>query len=562
MLEPTAPDVQTGGNDDSLEAAPVADEIFATETGDTETGAAGEDTVTAQSIETGQAASAVCSVCGKENRPDAAFCAGCASSLAGASAGMTVKTVALPVAFDEPFQSTDDPSPEPTAGLCGTCGLQIRPGSRFCKGCGASLAAASIPATQPIPGQSAAKNRNEKLLPFFAMGAVILAIIVAGGAYFMTRGDSKPSDPVVKQDVISSTPDGPAPEPEPTSPVLLAKEPTFRANAQHTGVYGTEKIAQPVPVWGFATGARVFSSPTIEGETVYCGSNDSNLFALNAATGTEKWRITTGDVVGSSPAVAGANVYFGSWDGSMYAANKATGVLLWKFPTGNSVGSSPTVVSGTVYFGSWDGNLYAVDAQTGSEKWRFRTGDKIYSSPAVDGNYVYTGSNDGYLYAINTTTGSQQWKYYVGGKVSSSPAVADNTVFMGSEDNNLYAVDAVSGKQKWKFRTGHRVNSSPAVSNGIVYFGSDDFSLYAVDVDSGVRKWAFATGAEVYASPSVTGDTVCFGSNDGNVYALDANSGGELWRFKTGDIINSSPAIDKGVVYIGSGDKIIYRLGA
>ena len=45
----------------------------------------------------------------------------------------------------------------------------------------------------------------------------------------------------------------------------------------------------------------------------------SNLYAIDAVTGTEKWRFTTGNDVLSSPAVVNGVVYVGSNDGYLYA---------------------------------------------------------------------------------------------------------------------------------------------------------------------------------------------------------------------------------------------------
>ena len=62
----------------------------------------------------------------------------------------------------------------------------------------------------------------------------------------------------------------------------------------------------------------------------------------------------------SSPAVgADGTIYVGSDDDNLYALNP-NGTLKWKFSTGNW-GVSPAVgTDGTLYFGSLDYNLYAV----------------------------------------------------------------------------------------------------------------------------------------------------------------------------------------------------------
>jgi outer membrane protein assembly factor BamB len=51
---------------------------------------------------------------------------------------------------------------------------------------------------------------------------------------------------------------------------------------------------------------------------VYVGSNDNNIYALNARTGAKLWSYATGGPVGSSP-VADGVVYVGSRDGNVYA---------------------------------------------------------------------------------------------------------------------------------------------------------------------------------------------------------------------------------------------------
>ncbi|BCV24412.1 PQQ-binding-like beta-propeller repeat protein [Gelria sp. Kuro-4] len=73
-----------------------------------------------------------------------------------------------------------------------------------------------------------------------------------------------------------------------------------------------------------------------------------------------KWKFSTGDGVYSSPAVAAGTVYFGSRDGYLYAVNTQTGRLEWKFQTGAGIESSPVVAEGIVFCGSEDGQLYAL----------------------------------------------------------------------------------------------------------------------------------------------------------------------------------------------------------
>jgi len=125
------------------------------------------------------------------------------------------------------------------------------------------------------------------------------------------------------------------------------------------------------------------------------------LSRTNVSHLTLDWRYTTGDVIGSSPAVVSGVVYLGSDDQNMYALDAKTGTNLWSSPTGSSINSSPAVVNGVVYLGSYDHKVYALDAKTGTRLWSYPTGSNIYSSPAVAQGVVYLGSANGNMYAFH-----------------------------------------------------------------------------------------------------------------------------------------------------------------
>ena len=48
---------------------------------------------------------------------------------------------------------------------------------------------------------------------------------------------------------------------------------------------------------------------------------------------TEQWQLTTGVGIRSSPAVVGDTVYVGSYDGHLYAIDATDGSEQWQFPT-------------------------------------------------------------------------------------------------------------------------------------------------------------------------------------------------------------------------------------
>jgi len=277
-----------------------------------------------------------------------------------------------------------------------------------------------------------------------------------------------------------------------------------------------------------------------------------------AAGGDVEWTYETGPIVKSSPTVADGTVFVGSVDNSVYALDAANGGVQWTYKTGESVNSSPTVAGGTVFVGSEDNSVYALDAGSGEVEWAFtQPSGSVNSSPTVVGGTVYVGSRDKTLYALDAATGEQEWAFTQPlGSVDSSPTVVDGTVYVGSKDDTLYAVDAATGEQEWPFTQPSRsVFSSPTVSDGIVYGVASEEALYAVDVEAGRQEWAFSFRGALYSSPTVYENTVYVGSRrdvsrnrSGALHGINAESGVPEWSFPQPRSVNlfsvdSSPTV-------------------
>ena len=142
--------------------------------------------------------------------------------------------------------------------------------------------------------------------------------------------------------------------------------PMFRHDPSHTG-YTNEKISgdlellwsYELPLYGFAR-----SSPAVADGKVFIGSNDYNIYCLDADTGRFIWRYKTNSRVSSSPAVADGKVFVGSGDHNIYCLNADTGALIWCYGTRDVV-FSPVVADGKVFVGSRGDKLYCLDADTG-----------------------------------------------------------------------------------------------------------------------------------------------------------------------------------------------------
>ena len=357
--------------------------------------------------------------------------------------------------------------------------------------------------------------------------------------------------------------------------------PQFRGGPDHPGTYDSPPITTlPQVKWKFATHGKIFSSPAIAEKTLFVGSTDHFLYALDLDSGAEKWKFETASAVNSSPAVANGTVFFTSYDGNFYALDSSTGKLRWKFQTGGEHRftakhihgmqpaaesmpdpfdvflSSPAVSQGFVYFGSGDGNVYSLDAATGALRWKFHTGDVVHASPAISGGLLYIGSWDSYFYALDALTGKEKWRFKTGADedihnqvgIQSSATVAGGIVYFGCRDSNFYALDAATGEKKWAFNNkGSWVISSPAVTNGKVYFATSDTSMiYSLDAKTGSPIFSLKFhGWPFFSSPTIAGNMLYIGSHSGNLITVDLTAQKSSWEFATDGQRKNGPTYTK-----------------
>ena len=363
----------------------------------------------------------------------------------------------------------------------------------------------------------------------------------------------------------------------------------FHRDVSHSGNTGTSTISpQGTLKWTFSTDAPIKSSPAVVAGTVYFGSNDKKLHAVDAETGTQLWEFETEGFIWSSPAVANGVVYFGSNDGNLYALDALTGNELWRFETRYTIESSPAIADDKIYFGSGDYLLYVLDATTGEKLWEFQTEGAILSSPTISNGIVYITSFR-FLYALNAEDGRFRLGYRTPREIYSSPTVYKGIVYFNC-DSFLYAVksNARNWPNEYAIRSwwlqfyvvrlappppplsGHvgkltlswsrpmTTRSSPVVSEDTLYTCAGR-NVYALDPVSGETKWTFLARGLISSTPAAASNALYLSSTDGRLYAIDISDGSLLWDFSAGPMA-SSPALDNGVVYVGSEDGNLYAI--
>ena len=374
--------------------------------------------------------------------------------------------------------------------------------------------------------------------------------------------------------------------------------PSFRGDQYNTGYArgGEPTSADPEMVWTFDEADPYWGSPIVVDGTVYVGSVDGSLYALDAATGQRQWAYDTGGRLEATPAYADGVVYIGSYDKGMYAVDAASGEERWTRQLGGLIRGSPTVVDGTVYVGvgchnlacAWyaeeadvseNGWVYALDGASGDTVWEFPVGNEVVSTPAVDEDTVYIGASDENLYALDVDSGEPVWTYEASDMVWSSPALAFDMVYVADWDGEIHAVDARSGEPVWTASPfAQYISGSVAVDEDAVYVGDTPYNslddpttyfaeMYKFDRQSGDELWRFETTAiEIGSSPVVTEDRIYFGSHGQTeregvgVYSLTTD-GEQEWYIEVGGRgVGSSPALVDGRLYFSGTDGTMYAV--
>lgn len=354
-------------------------------------------------------------------------------------------------------------------------------------------------------------------------------------------------------------------------------------------------LADGVQRWKFKTGSRVTSSPAVYRDRVYFSSYDGNIYAVDVKSGEQRWKFASegerrftgrhlhgSDPAGesmpdpfdfylSSPTIVEGTVYVGSGDGNVYALDAASGALRWKFRTGNVVHASPAIAEGVVYIGSWDSYFYAIDAKSGQERWRFKTGDDheianqvgIQSSAMIANGVVYFGCRDSNLYALDAGSGAKRWAYSNKGSwVISTPIAKDGTLYFATSDSGLFhAVDAKTGALKYSLSFHHwPMFSSPAIAGRNLYIGSHAGTLVAIDLDKHATAWTFSTDGANHNAAALTkkdGDPD-YGAAFGDNFYDDMVIG--VWKMLSVGAVLSSPVIERDMIYFGSTDGNLYAI--
>lgn len=308
-----------------------------------------------------------------------------------------------------------------------------------------------------------------------------------------------------------------------------------RSDEANSGV-SAESLKLPISLqWKHSTGdeeATPVAMPAVGSKMIYAPVGVT-MYAIDRNTGELVWSLDTGAEIYSSPALSGDTLYFGSRDHSLYAVNAEDGQVKWRYLTGGPVDCTPVIVGDTLYFGSDDNRLVALDLGTSKPRWQFETNGDIKATPLVYRDVVVVGSQDRHIYCLNSE-GRPMWTNTLGARAFFAAPTGERTKVIYACGKEIIAREIYTGRRIWRFKTAGIVSGAPCVKRRTAYVGTAAGAIYAINTNDGRGLWRYpAQGATepITSSPTVVDDMLVFRAGTRQIVAIALRDGAERWSY-------------------------------
>jgi outer membrane protein assembly factor BamB len=384
-------------------------------------------------------------------------------------------------------------------------------------------------------------------------------------------------------DLPARLPDDPNTPPRATR--RLSRRVVLTAAAGAAGVVGVATLGIGAQRW-IASRSRVY--PFARGSVLYIFEEDSaDLYALNVPDGSLRWKLhTAAEFTRFTPLTAGTTVFMGTNDGTVYALDGDTGTVRWQQSVPGAGIDSAFAAGGALYVntGPRAGStaalptLYAFSADSGSLRWQASNFSATLAQDAVYGFLTARRTVNGFnsdrvagLGALDVTDGKPRWSYLLQtlgefAVSASAPVLLDRSLYFApdigdldsSETSTAYAVDATSGTLRWQAPTTGK--STLLLPLGDIVYASSQLAspaVLALNAQDGSLRWRFPVTPGIPdelgepSAPTVAGDALLFAAD--GVYELERQTGTILSHYLTGLGIDASqPLIADDLLYVTS----------
>jgi outer membrane protein assembly factor BamB len=306
-------------------------------------------------------------------------------------------------------------------------------------------------------------------------------------------------------------------------------------------IYDEEGLASGISkLWSNGLSAKIAGGMSVAYETVFFGTENGEVVALDANTGEQKWRVTVKGEVLAAPAIDAGIVLVNTGSGYIFALNADDGEQVWSSesdvpPLSLRGVSSPAAVNGGAIIGTATGKLIVNIIETGQTAWEqvisSATGVTelerivdIDSEPLVSGGNVYVISYDGTLASVELRTGRVIWKREY--KSFRRMSLSGSTLYLVDVNSNVYALDSRNGVELWSQGALKQRLLTGVTPIGNYLVAGDKYGyLHWFDQADGKVVARLEVGGDdedegIYHAPVVDADIIYTQTRDGELVAI------------------------------------------
>ena len=338
-----------------------------------------------------------------------------------------------------------------------------------------------------------------------------------------------------------------------------------------------------VSTGNFSGAGAIYSSVVISNSSLYFGSDDYNIYQLNASNLSQSAIIySASGKVRMTTLIFNNSIYVGDHAGYFYQLNASNisqqiaNYNTFRVGSFDSKLATPSVFNNSIYVGGFN-ILYQLNASSVSQQIANFTAiiDDSFSSPNITNGFIYIGGTKTYVYQLNISNISQQIANftYTGigtPELDSSITVVSPYVYLIDYYGFVYQLNASNvSKQIANYSTGSRnFYGSPTVVNGSVYIGNNNCVFYQLNASNVSQQIANYTTNNTlvencWTSATISGNNVFVGNENDTFYQLNAsNVSQQIANYTTVGRIFSAPTISSNHVYIADNSGRVYQFNA
>jgi outer membrane protein assembly factor BamB len=267
--------------------------------------------------------------------------------------------------------------------------------------------------------------------------------------------------------------------------------------------------------------------------------------------------------------IAYETVFFGTENGEVIALDAKNGEVKWQTTVKGEVIAAPAIDEGVVVLNTGSGMVFALDANNGEQVWVYESevpplSLRGVSAPAAVSGGAIIGTANGKLVVNILGTGQTAWEQVISSAsgvtelerivdIDSQPLVAGGIIYVITYDGSLAAVELRSGRVIWK-REYKSYRSLTAAGNNLFVVDVNS-NVYALDIRNGVELWSQGKLKKRLLTSAVpVGDYLVAGDKWGFMHWFNQSDGKIVARLAVGDddedeSIYSAPVVDGKIIY-------------